>query len=545
MALTEYQFQITTAFPNGLASDRLQHDIATSPITIALDRIDTSSDICSIWFKAALPNTEETVLGDLVASHTGVPLAPMAQPVLIEAPSATSGVPGFAPAKGLGGFMPDPQSNPYNPDVDEVVSLYADIEGSLVTRGKVFTDEGSFRDDFTGSDLNKTLSGTVSFTNGSRVVSGSGSAFTSELNRTCYVKLGSDSTEMWGTITRVLNDTQLLLDEPYLGSTGSGTAEMTRWVTHSMGSAPGHVAIGASKVTVSSGTSTDGGVHIGRYADFAPLSSVWVASVSQRVSEQSVHFGFRDDHLNPKHYCQVVFEGSDYTKVRFETGWDGDQQTTEVTLPSGATSDSTLRYKIDLSIEYCALLVNGVLLARHNNHLPDMYSDMQLCAGALNMGATTNVDLIIDTVLLVDHNQVQIGSMFDAPIPIRISEDQHTLKGKLLSTSTAQDQVIVSYTVPTGKVLYLIGYRIDNGSSNPGTIKIGRSPLGEEPTSPGTIGGPLFRVFELESKASSGEVDMGSNPRQLGIAGDHIVVAVTPKSKQSSVWHASLDVVLR
>ena len=542
--LTEYPFTISIDFSSGVSTNRLQLEIQGSPIVTALDRIDTVGDICSVWFKDTLASGDESLLDGLISSHTGEPLPSDTIPVVLDTPAATTGVPGTAPAKGLGGFVPDPISNPYNPDVDEVVSHYVDVEGSLVTRGKVFTDEGSFRDDFTGTDLVLTLTGTVTLANGSRVVTGSGTLFTEELNRTQYIKLAADTIDDWMTITRVTSDTDLILDEPYGGAGGTGTAEVTRWPVHESG-APGTVSVGSSVVTISSGTGTDGETHIGRYGDFAPISSVWLGSISQRIANQEAHFGFRDDHLDPKHFAEVFFDGTDSTKVKFRTAWDGEVQSTTITLPSGSVSSSLLRYKIDLNIEYCALLVNGVSLARHNNHLPDMYADMELCAGIKNTGSVTNTDLTLDTVLFVDHNQVQIGSMFDAPIPIRISEDEHTLIGQLITTTTNQDQSIVSYTVPSGKVLYLIGYRIDNGGTNPGTIKIGRNPVGSEPSSPGTVGGNLFRVFELGSGGSSGEVDMGSNPRQLGIGGDQIVVAVTPKSKSASVWHAALDFVLR
>jgi len=465
--------------------------------------------------------------------------------VIIDTPSADSGVPGIAPAKGLGGYIPDPASNPYNPAVDEVVSQYVDLEGALVTRGKVFTDEGSFRDDFTGATLATPLTGTLTFTNGSRAVTGSGTLFTEELNRSLYIKLDSDGYDAWVTITRVTSDSTLVLDEPYTGVGGVGSAEFTRWVPYGYGASPGTIGVGSSIATLSSGIGVDGEVHISRYGDYAPVSSVWLGSISQRIANQSAHFGFRDDHQNPSHFCQVLFDGTDATKVKFQTAWDGEVQTTQVALPSGSVSSSTLRYKIDINIEYCSLLVNGVLLAKHNNHLPDMYSDMEICAGIQNSGAVTNTDLTVDTVLFVDHNQVQIGSMLDAPIPIRISEDQHTLIGQLVTTATTQDQIIASYTVPSGKVLYLIGYRVDNGGTNPGMIKIGRAPVGSEPISPGTATGNLFRVFDLAPGSSSGEVDMGSNPRQLGTEGDQIVITVTPKSKAAAAWRGSLDFVLR
>lgn len=72
---TKYTYSISTDFPSGLASDRLDRDIrATAGITIALDRIDTAGDVCDVWFRDVLPAGQETVLDGLVAAHTGEPL---------------------------------------------------------------------------------------------------------------------------------------------------------------------------------------------------------------------------------------------------------------------------------------------------------------------------------------------------------------------------------------------------------------------------------------------------------------------------------------
>ena len=542
--LVEHQFIISLDFANGVVPSRLLQEIRDSAVIIAVDHIDTVGDVCSVWFKSILSSEDELLLQSLVSTHSGEPVVSDSLPVVIDAPAAATGVPGIAPAKGLGGYIPDPFSNPYNPDVDEVVSHYVDLEGAMVTRGKIFTDEGSFREDFTGDSLVTTLSGTVIFSTSSTSVYGSGTIFTSIVNRNYYVRLAGDDVEDWVTVARVPSDNEIVLDEQYGGTSNSGTIEITRWIEQGSGETSGSVAVSGSKITLSSATGSDSRIHIHRFADYAPISSVWLASLSQRIDSQEAYLGFRDDQINPSHYCEILFSGTNSSSVCFKTAWDNDEQSTVVTLPSGLLTNQTLRYKIDLNIEYCSLLVNGVLLAKHNNHIPDMYAEMKLCAGITNFAEVSNTDLSIDTVLFIDHDQIQIGSMFDAPIPIRISEDQHTILGKLVTNSTTQDQIIVAYTVPVGKVLYLIGYRVDNESSSVGLIKIGRQPVGDEPDAPGRVGS-LFRSFNLDKNLSSGEIDMGSNPRQLGVGGDQIVITVTPKSKSPSVWHGSLDFVLR
>ena len=73
---TEYPFSIASDFPTGtVATDRLARDVRSAAgISIALDRIDTAGDVCSVWFRDVLPTGEDTVLSALVAAHSGVPL---------------------------------------------------------------------------------------------------------------------------------------------------------------------------------------------------------------------------------------------------------------------------------------------------------------------------------------------------------------------------------------------------------------------------------------------------------------------------------------
>lgn len=459
-------------------------------------------------------------------------------------PSAATGVPGQAPAKGLGGFAPDPMNNPYQPTPDEVVSLYVDGEGSLVTRGAALTDEGSLRDDFTGTSLETTLTGTLTFTNGSDVVLGSGSLFRSEVNRDHYVKLESDGIEFWAAIVRAPTDTMLQLDGPYGGSTGTGSAHKTRWIEEPEGDSPGSVTVGGSRALLSSGTASDGGVSLRRDGDYLPMISTWRASISQRIANQSAHFGFRDDCDNPHMYCDVIFDGTDDTTVKFRSAWDQDEQLSTVTLPPGLMTNQTLRYKLDVSTDYCSLLINGVLVARHDNHVPDMYSEMALCAGVLNEGATSNTDLSIDSIFWSNQDQLQISSIFHAPIPVITREDQHSLRGKLVTSSTTADQTVITYTVPDGKVCFIIGYRFDAEGPVAGLLKVGRNDLSDETESAEVLDGNIFRSLFLLSQGSVSD-EFGSNPRRLGVGGDTILVTVTPEAGTTNTWRAFLDFVLR
>lgn len=460
-------------------------------------------------------------------------------------PRAITGVQGQAPAKGLGGFAPDPKNNPYAPDPDEVVSHYVDAEGQLMVRGPTMTDEGSFRDDFSGSALETTLTGTLTFANGSKVVTGSGTLFTSELNRDNHIKLSSDGIDKWVRVTRAPTNTALLLAEPYAGSSGSGAAQKNRWIRETVGGTPGTVSVSTSKLTLSSGTVSGCGVRVYRSGDYAPMIFVWKASISQRIANQQVYFGLRDDNASPKMYCDVIYSGTDNTKVTFRTAWDGDEESSTVQLPAGMNTSQSLRYKMDFSVDYCSLMVNGVLIARHENHIPDQYADMNLVMGVENSATVTNTNFVVDMSYWANHNQIQIASMFHAPIPVITREDQHHISGKKTTLLTTSNQTILSYTVPDGKVFYLIGYRFDTSGTAAGTLKIGRNDLSSEPASPGSVDDNIFRSFELGAGGATDDVDFGGNPRKLGVGGDTILVVVTPLAALSTIWRATLDFVLR
>lgn len=77
MAVTKYAKSITTHF-TGLTesnpnSDSLTNEIDDSDIATSLSYIDVTGDDVDIWFVDALSAGDQTILGTVVAAHTGVP----------------------------------------------------------------------------------------------------------------------------------------------------------------------------------------------------------------------------------------------------------------------------------------------------------------------------------------------------------------------------------------------------------------------------------------------------------------------------------------
>jgi hypothetical protein len=80
---TTYPFTVSSAFPNGLNSDRFALEIRqTTAITIALDRLDTANGVCNVVFRDVLPASDETALNALPAAHSGEPLPEPAKDAL-------------------------------------------------------------------------------------------------------------------------------------------------------------------------------------------------------------------------------------------------------------------------------------------------------------------------------------------------------------------------------------------------------------------------------------------------------------------------------
>jgi len=66
---------LVSLFPNHKCDlSRITQEIHESSITIALDYINATDSVVNFYFKAELSVDEETILGELVAVHTGEPL---------------------------------------------------------------------------------------------------------------------------------------------------------------------------------------------------------------------------------------------------------------------------------------------------------------------------------------------------------------------------------------------------------------------------------------------------------------------------------------
>ena len=196
--MTSYRYLISESFPNHqVASDRFTLEIDTSPIAVKLDHISTVDDECFVVFRADLSQGDKRTLDNLVQNHSGEPLPQTATPVSFD--KETSSVQS-AVIRNVG-YSPDPNSY-----TDGTSPSAIDGENNQQIRGQVLTDETSYRDDFPGIDLHHEIPGTLTFTQGSTIVTGEGTSFRADLNVDCHVWLYVDGSGVSVRVSTILSE---------------------------------------------------------------------------------------------------------------------------------------------------------------------------------------------------------------------------------------------------------------------------------------------------------------------------------------------------
>lgn len=449
--------------------------------------------------------------------------------------------------RGTGGYYPSPGCHAEGADNYGTNPIQCDSGGHLMTRGPVFTDEESFRNDFSGSSLNVSLTGTLYFTNGSDVVTGVGTSFKTELDREYYVKLNAHGETAWAKVMDVVSDTEIELEIDYIGATGNGASSKTLFPT--VTGAGGSFSVSNSILTISSGTTLSSKSYVWRDGDYGPMMLYVSMSLSQRIANQEFYFGFVDNPANGNIRAVVVFDGTDNTKIKLKTSSgaaSADVETTTVSLPNGVVTSSAQTYELTVTQTRVFLTVDGVKTAEHRLHIPGPYDELYQTAGWNNTGTpASSTNALLDAWFLQNQDRVEVAQSFVGDkIPVRIEEDIHVLFGTLTTTTANQDQVICSYVVPSGKYLFVVGYNISGADTNARgvPVKVGKGNM-TETASPGVVDGLVLRSMLLNTRAVFSEAF--AVPRYLAASGETVKITITPDSVTNSLWRASLDFVLR
>lgn len=338
-------------------------------------------------------------------------------------------------------YSPDPS----NYATSNNTNLDIDAAGRLEVHATATTDEGSFRDDFSGSSLAATLTGTLNFTNGLSTIQGVGTSFTTQLVSGQWIKKSTDSETLYVQIDHVSNDTNVFIVTPYTGTTASGvTGVVSNWKTTT--GVGGSLSVASSNLTIASGTTSGSATSIQRPGDYLPYTVQAYMSISQRIANQTAFLGFVDQTVGATKQAIVQFTGTTNTQVSFITAFSSaaaDIQTTVVTLPNGGTTATSHLYKIDISSNACVLSIDGVVVAYQNLHIPGPYDSLVIAAQISNAAVVTTTSLIIDSIGFSNWDRLQIDSDFSGePIPVS------SQSSPLWVTATGAAAAAVTVTLP-------------------------------------------------------------------------------------------------
>jgi hypothetical protein len=137
-------------------------------------------------------------------------------------------------------------------------------------------------------------------------------------------------------------------------------------------------------------------------------------SVSQRIANETIRFGFFDSFASPTIQAIIELTGTDNTQVTLATRSSSnaaDVESVTVSLPTGINTGTTLNLTLDLHNDRVTLYYDPsdgsppTFLAMCKNHIPPPYVSLLSGVGVLN-GTTpaTTTTLSVDMVHLNNYN---------------------------------------------------------------------------------------------------------------------------------------------
>jgi len=249
-----------------------------------------------------------------------------------------------------------------------------DPAGNLSTRTQILTDEGGYRANFANSSLAVTI-GTCTFTNGSANVTGTGFD-TVDLHVGDYVYLTSDGNQFAVQVDE-LTDTTITLSSAYQGTSGTGAASR-QYLNLKLGTGTSH-SVSGGIVTLTSGSTNSAIIELERDVDYLPLVKVGQFSISQRIANQNIYYGFYDENSGnaARWYYWFDFNGTTNTAVQCVCAWNpttapsgGEISATTVTLPAGVTTAASNTYRIEVLKDRVVFYINEIPVRTERSVVP-------------------------------------------------------------------------------------------------------------------------------------------------------------------------------
>lgn len=352
------------------------------------------------------------------------------------------------------GFSPDPSSY-----IAGEARLQSDFDGNLKTRGRMLTEEGSFRDDFVGSSLLTTLTGTSTFTASSDQLLGTGTLYTTEVKTGDYIKKTADAEGLLVRVSSVEDDTHLTFEENYAGITSTTTAQKSAWLTNTPATASITVASSLLSIVAATGNGTNTGVM--REGDYCPYQIITNFTISQRIANQVTTLGLVDVFGAPTIGAAFVFSGTVNTTVTcfsIASSAAADQQTSSVSIPAGGISSGTHKYEINVSNNQVSFMIDDIVVATHTTHIPGPYDLLNLTIKVANSAAVTATTVTADYFLFYNMNQVEVTNSFlGEPIKVQGTTPQGTTQ----SGNAVKIGGVYTSTLPTVGTNGLINIQLD------------------------------------------------------------------------------------
>jgi hypothetical protein len=295
--------------------------------------------------------------------------------------------------------------------------LNVDPGGALITRGAVTTDEGTFRVNFAITSIAVSLG---SVTVSGNTVTGSG-FLAADVNYHDYFKLDADGESAWAQIDYVADNTTIILKNAY---TGGASGAASRALVVPVTQAGGGYSVASGQLTMTSGTTSGGGMIIGRIMDYGPLVFRTRLSISQRVANNETRIGFAEPVTvtAPRWTARFIADGTVNTQIKCESSRNPTQapsaaetETTTITLPNGSNTSQMLDYRVEQLTESVRFYISSVLVAEHSKTMPAQSDVMVASIRSFNTGVpASSTTVIADYMTVKNHNKLEIGVMSDA-----------------------------------------------------------------------------------------------------------------------------------
>ncbi|CAM8658489.1 hypothetical protein MCEMIEM13_01518 [Comamonadaceae bacterium] len=289
-----------------------------------------------------------------------------------------------------------------------------DPGGALITRGAVTTDEGTFRVNFANTSIAVSIG---SVTVSGKTVTGSG-FLAADVNYHDYFKLDADAESAWSQIDYVVDDTTIMLTNAY---TGGASGAASRALVVPVTQTGGGYSVASGQLTMTSGTTSGGGIIIGRIMDYGPLVFRARLSISQRVANNETRIGFAEPVTvtQPRWTARFIADGTVNTTIKCESSRNpttapsaAETETTVITIPNGGNTSQQLDYRIEQLTESVRFYISGVLVAEHSKVMPAQSDVMVAAVRSYNPAVpASSTTVVVDFMTVKNHNKLEIGVM--------------------------------------------------------------------------------------------------------------------------------------